>query len=163
GNLVQEGNSAAYTWDSRNRLKSIVTSASQTTNFTYDFAGNLIQQADTGTSLNLTKYFVLDNLTNVAYQAASDGSSYSVLAGRSIDSHLAIVQSNGEVQYGLSDAINSTIATVDQSGAVKSQLLYEPYGQTAMTGPYPFQFTGRTASANLNYYRARFYNSQTGR
>jgi len=164
GNLVQEGNSAAYTWDSRNRLKSIVTAAGQNTSFTYDFAGNLIQQADSGTALNLTKSFVLDNLTNVAYQTASDGTSYSVLAGRLIDSHLAIVQSNGQVQYGLSDAVNSTVATVDQTGAVKSQFLYESYGQTTAPGTYPFQFTGRIpASASLYYFRARFYNTQTGR
>ena len=87
-----------------------------------------------------------------------------MLAGQSIDSHLAIVQSNGPVQYGLSDAINSTVATVDQVGAVKSQFFYEPFGQTTTTGSYPFQYTGRLPTANGLYYnRARFYNSQTGR
>jgi RHS repeat-associated protein len=162
--LIQESNTTAYTWDARNRLKSIVTSAGQTTNFTYDYAGNLIQQADSGTSLNLTKSFVLDNATNVAYEAASDGTWYSVLSGRSIDSHLAIVQSGGQVQYGLPDAINSTVATVDQTGVVKSSYLYAPYGQTSTTGTYPFQFTGRVPiSANLLYYRARFYSASAGR
>ena len=111
GNLVQEGNTTAYTWDARNRLKSIVTSAGQTTNFTYDYRGNLIQQADSGTSLSVTKSFVLDNSTNVSYQTASDGTSYSVLSGRTIDTHLAIVQSSGQIQYGLPDAVNSTVAT----------------------------------------------------
>jgi RHS repeat-associated protein len=164
GNLIQEGNTASYAWDARNRLKSIMTAAGQTTTFTYDFAGNLIAQADSGTSLNLAKSFVLDNLTNVAYQTASDGTSYSVLSGRSIDSHLAIAQSNGQVQYGLSDAINSTTATVDQTGAVKAQFLYDSFGQTTATGAYPFQYTGRVpVSANLYYYRARFYNAATGR
>src|SRR6202011_6006525 len=103
-------------WDSRNRLKSIVTGAGQTTNFTYDFSGNLIAQADSGPTLNLTKYFVMDDLTNVAYETASDGTSYSVLSGRSIDAHLGVIQSTGQVQYGLSDALNSTVATVDQTG-----------------------------------------------
>lgn len=56
GNLIQEG-TTIYTWDSRNRLKSVVTAAGQRTNFAYDFAGNLIAQADSGPSLNLTKYF----------------------------------------------------------------------------------------------------------
>jgi RHS repeat-associated protein len=164
GNLTQEG-STTYTWDSRNRLKSITTAAGQTTNFTYDFAGNLIQQADSGTALNLTKQFVLDDITDVAYQAASDGTSYSVLAGRSIDSHLAVALSNGQVQYGLTDAINSTGAVVDQAGTLVSRLFYEPFGQTAPPGgAYPFQYTGRLpVSSSLYYYRARFYNSQTGR
>ena len=164
GNLVQEGNTTAYTWDARNRLKSIVTVAGQTTNFTYDYAGNLIQQADSGASLNLTKSFVLDNSTNVAYEVASNGTSYSVLAGRSLDSHLAVVQSNGQTLFGLADGINSTIATVDQTGTKQAQFLYEPYGQTTASGTYPFQFAGRAlVTGSLYYNRARFYSSATGR
>jgi RHS repeat-associated protein len=163
GNLVHDA-AATYLWDGRNRLKSIVTGAGQTTTFTYDFAGNLIQQADTGTSINLTKAFVLDSLTNVAFETADDGSSYDVLSGRSTDSHLAIIQSSGQPQYGLTDAINSTVVTVDQSGGVKSQFLYDAYGKTTATGTYPFQFTGRMpVSSGLYYYRARFYSPTTGR
>jgi RHS repeat-associated protein len=163
GNLTQDA-TATYTWDSRNRLKSIVTTAGQTTAFTYDAADNLIAQSDTGPTLNLTKYFVLDSETNVAYEAASDGTSYSVLSGLGIDSHLGIVQSNGQVQYGLPDAINSTIATVDQAGALKSQFAYDSFGQTRTSGNYPFEFTGRVpVTADLYYYRARFYNPTTGR
>lgn len=164
GNLAREGAATIYTWDSRNRLKSIARAGGQTTNFTYDFAGNLIVQAESGTSLNVTKYFVLDDLTNVAHQTASDGSSYSALTGRSIDSHLAIIQASGQVQYGLGDAINSTVAAVDQVGANSMQMVYEPYGQTTTTGTYPYAFTGRTrVTAELYYNRARFYSSSTGR
>jgi RHS repeat-associated protein len=164
GNLIQEGTTTTYTWDARNRLKSMVTTAGQTANFTYDYAGNLIQQADSGTSLNLTRFFVLDNITNVAYEAASDGTSYSVLDGRWIDSSMAIVQSDAQVLYGLTDAINSAIATSDQNGATKSQLDYEPYGQTTGVGGYPFRFAGRTLVApGLYYNRARYYSTQQGR
>jgi RHS repeat-associated protein len=163
GNLVTGGGST-LTWDGRGRLRSLVTGTGQTTNFTYDFAGNLISQADAGSSLNLTKYFILDDLTNVSYETASDGSTYSALAGRSLDGQLAIIQSNAQVQYGLTDAINSTIATVDQSAAVKSQFFYDAYGQTTATGSYPFQFTGRTpAAASLQYNRARYFSPLGGR
>jgi RHS repeat-associated protein len=164
GNLAQEGGATTYTWDGRNRLQSIVTAAGQTTIFTYDFAGNLIQQADTGTSLNLTKSFVLDDLTDVAYETASDGTSYSVLAGRTTDSHLAVSQSNGQTLFGLPDGINSTVATVDQAGTNQAQFLYEPYGQTTAVGTYPFQFAGRVpVSSSLYYNRARFYSPGTAR
>lgn len=167
GNLAQQGASLTYTWDGRNRLKSIVGSAGQTTTFTYDFAGNLITQSDSGSSLNLTKSFVLDDLTNIAFETASDGTSYSVLSGQSIDSHLAIAVSAGQVQlvqYGLTDAINSTVATADQTGAIQSQFLYEPFGQTTTTSSYPFQFTGRMpVSADTDYYRARYYSSASDR
>jgi RHS repeat-associated protein len=164
GNLLQESNITAYTWDSRHRLKSIVTATGQMTNFTYDFAGNLIAQSDSGTSLNLTKSFLLDTLTNVTHEFADDGTSYDVLSGRSVDSHLAIVQSNGQVQYGLSDAINTTVATVDQSGAGRSQFVYDTFGKTSSVGAYPFRFSGRVLiSSSLYYYRARYYDSATGR
>jgi RHS repeat-associated protein len=164
GNLARQGTAATYTWDGRNRLKSIVTPAGQTTNFTYDFAGNLLSQADTGTSLNLTKLFVLDDLTDVAYETASDGTSYSVLAGRAIDSHLSVSQSNGTTLFGLTDGINSTVAVADQTGTKQAQFLYEPFGQTSGSGTYPFQYTGRTpVSANLYYYRARLYSPTAAR
>ncbi len=164
GNLAREAGAATYAWDGRNRLKSITTAAGQVTNFTYGPDGELIQQSDSGPTLNLTKTFVLDDLTDVAFETASDGSSYSVIAGRSIDSHLGVVQSSGALQYSLSDGINSTLATVDQTGAVQSTFKYEPFGQTTGTGTYPFLFAGReTVSSSLYYNRARFYNSQTGR
>lgn len=106
----------------------------------------------------------MDNLTNIAYETATDGTSYSVLAGRSIDSHLAVSQSNGQTLFGLTDGINSTVATVDQTGAKQAQFLYEPYGQTTASGAYPFLFSGRTpATGNLYYNRARFYDAASGR
>jgi RHS repeat-associated protein len=168
GNLASSsgsGGTTTYTWDSRNRLASITTSAGQTTRFTYDFAGNLIQQLDAGASLNLTQTFLLDNLTNVAFASRSDGDQYSVLAGRSIDDNIAATHASGQVEYGLTDAINSTIATVNEAGSLHGHFLYEPYGQTTASGStYPFQFTGREpAAGSLAYYRARFYNAASSR
>jgi len=168
GNLIIEAGPAGlttYTWDSRNRLQSIVTPTGQTTTFLYDFAGNLISQKDTGPGLNLSQNFVLDDLTNIAYQSNGNGDQFSVLTGQSIDEHLAIVRSGGQVEYVLSDAINSTIATVDRNGAIKTQFSYDAFGQTgSMGGSYPFQYTGRVpVSENLYYYRARYYSAIAGR
>ena len=108
---------------------------------------------------------VLDEITNVAYISQSNGDNLSVLGGRGIDQHLAIVHAAGQVEYGLSDAVNSTVETVDQAGAKIAAFLYEPFGQTIASGStYPFQFTGRIpASASLYYYRARFYSPSMGR
>jgi RHS repeat-associated protein len=168
GNLVSstgDRGSSTYMWDSRNRLASITTSGGQSTRFTYDFAGNLIQQADTGSSLNLTQTFVLDDITDLAYVSRSDGDQYSILAGRLIDDHIAAIHASGQIEYGLADVINSTIATVDQTGTQKGRFEYEPFGQTtASNSNYPFQFTGRVPVSNsLYYYRARFYSPATGR
>jgi RHS repeat-associated protein len=167
GNLIAANSSSGnttYSWDARNRLTSVSTSNGQTTRFIYDFAGNLIQQADTGPSLNLTLTFVLDDRTNVAYVSRSDGDQYSVLAGRSLDQHVGVVHASGQIEYGLADAINSTVATVDQTGTIQSQFFYEPFGQTTRSGTYPFQYTGRVpVTPSLYYYRARFYGPTSGR
>jgi RHS repeat-associated protein len=168
GNLTAQSNSAGsttYTWDSRGRLTSIASSSGQTTTLLYDFGSNLLQQNDGGPSLNLVQTFVLDDLTNVAYVSRSDGDHFSVLAGRILDQHLAAIHGSGFIEYGLADAINSTVATVDQTGSVKGQFLYEPFGQTTVSGSsYPFQYTGRMpTSAGLYYYRARFYAPGFGR
>jgi RHS repeat-associated protein len=168
GNLIGTNNSGgqtAYGWDSRSRLVSILAPGGQTTKFTYDFAGNLLQQVDAGPTLNQTQTFVLDSLTNVAFVNRNDGDQYSVLAGQSIDDHLAVIHANGNTEYGLADALNSTLATTDQAGAIKGRFSYEVFGQaTVNNSSYPFQYTGRVpVSSELYYYRARFYNSQTGR
>jgi len=168
GNLLSKTDATgvtAYTWDSRNRLVSIAGPAGQVTRFTYDFGRNLISQNDSSPILNRTRTFVLDNLTNLAYVSQSNGDNLSVLAGQQIDEHLAVIHAGGQVEYGLTDALNSTTVTVDQTGQVLASLLYEPFGQTSSNGSnYPFQYTGRVAvGENLYNYRERFYDSATGR
>lgn len=152
-----------YTWDSRNRLTRLTTPVG-TTDFRYDFAGNLIKQSTTNALLQTeTQDYLLDAFTNVAYETRSDGSQFSVLAGQGIDTHLAVSGSNGSTEFGLTDGLNSTVATVNQFGAQTGILNYEPYGQTTSVSSYPFQYTGRVPVAtNLYYYRARFYDPVAG-
>jgi RHS repeat-associated protein len=146
-------------------LQSIATPNGQTTTFLYDFLGNLISQQTVSSGVNVTQKFLLDELTNVVYQTDSAGNQFSILTGRAIDQHLAVVSSGGQVNFGLTDAINGTVAHTRENGAIAGQGSYEPFGQTTFTGAdYPFQFTGRTrAPANLYYYRARFYDPTVGR
>jgi RHS repeat-associated protein len=150
GNRTGDGTNT-YVWDSRNRLTSMTT-PSGTFTFTYDPAGNLIRQ----TSPAGTQEFVLDDLTNIAY---TNGTSF--LTARGIDSHLAAIAS-GSPTYALTDAINSTAATTDATGAVLTRYIYEPYGQTTSTGPGSclFRYTGRVpVVGNIYHYRARFYDA----
>jgi RHS repeat-associated protein len=147
-----------YGWDSRHRLTSVAAPSGQTTTFLYDFGTNLISQTDAGPTLNLTQNFVLDDLTNVAYINRSNGDNVSVLGGRVLDQDLAVVHSSGQVEYALTDATNSTLDTVDQSGKLISSFSYEPFGRTTTTSSYPFQYTGRLpVTAGLYNYRARYY------
>src|SRR5581483_4582640 len=125
---------------------------------------NLLQQADFGPTLNRTQQFTLDQITNPAYISNLAGDDQSVLNGLGIDEDLAVVHSTGLVEYGLKDGVNSPIAIVDQIGNLKNETEYEPFGETTKASDYPFEFTGRTmAGGDLYYYRARFYDSDSGR
>lgn len=168
GNLVSSAGPSGmttYTWDTRNRLTSITESNGPRTNLLNDFGINLLQQTDSGPMVNLTQQFVLDQLANVAYLNRSNGDNLSVLNGTGIDLDLAVAHSIGQIEYALKDGINTSVGTTNQAGVATGQFSYEPFGQTAASGTtYPFQFTGRTpVSTNLYYYRARFYNSTSGR
>ena len=67
----------------------------------------------------------------------------------------------------LTDALGSTVALLDASGAVQTQYTYEPFGATSTSGAVsanPAQYTGReNDGAGLYYYRARYYDPNAGR
>ena len=142
-----------YSWDSRNRLKTISTPNGLTQNFHYDFSGNLIEQKTQGQGINDVKQYVLDDLTNVVLQENNNFEQLSVLTGRSIDQHLATTKANGKVEFALSDSINSTVLTTDENGSVAGEFSYDPFGATASAGSeYSYQFTGRVPVLNDFYY-----------
>jgi len=63
----------------------------------------------------------------------------------------------------LRDALGSTVALTDNTGALNIQYTYQPFGATTASGPAnanPYQFTGRENDATgLHYYRARYYSA----
>ncbi len=151
---------AIYNWDARNRLQSIQ-GPSKATTFSYDFSGNLI-------ALNAgfeSQQMVLDEISNVVFQNTSNGNQFSALTGQTIDQHLGVVRGNGQVEYGLTDAINSTVMTTNSDGNPLEQFQYEPFGKTTVNGSnYPFQFTGRVpVEDDILYYRARYYDTRVKR
>jgi RHS repeat-associated protein len=168
GNLLSEtspGGTTTYTWDARNRLQAVADTTDFHIHLQYDFAGNLLNRVvGLAPGFSGITTYTLDEFTNVASIRAASVT-LSVLTGDWIDSHFATIGSNGQVEYALADAINSTVATADQSGTEEEQSSYEPFGETAATAStYPFQYTGRTPiSQSLYYYRARYYKPQIGR
>ena len=169
GNRLTETNPSGtltYSWDSRNRLASIVDSSGNTTAMKYDFARNLLALTRTTGGSTTTQQFVVDSLTNVVSLTTTTGLPVSVLTGRSIDSHYASVDSSGTIAFGIGDNLGSTTAVTNSAGSVISGLDYEPYGQTSGTAAatFPFAYSGRVlVSGNIYYYRNRFYDTRVGR
>jgi RHS repeat-associated protein len=165
--LTESGPNGSYTyvWDARNRLASITDGNGNRTSFKYDFLRNLTEIDRTGSGVASQK-FVFDIATNVVSLTDASGLPVSVLTGDAIDSHIGSVDSSGTARFGIADPLGTIEATTDSNGNLAASLDYEPYGQTAGSGPaaYPFAFTGRLpVMGSIVYYRKRFYDSATGR
>jgi len=65
------------------------------------------------------------------------------------------------------DALGSVIALTDETGAIKTQYTYDPFGNVTVSGESsdnPFQYTGReNDGTGLYYYRARYYSPELQR
>jgi hypothetical protein len=85
--------------------------------------------------------------------------------GLGIDERFARNDTTGRT-YFLTDALNSTLALTNSSGAIQNTYSYDPYGNASQSGSgftNPYQYTGREAdTAGLYYYRARYYSPMTG-
>jgi len=73
--------------------------------------------------------------------------------------------STGTYDY-LTDALGSTVALTDSTGASQVEYSYAPYGSMSVTGTTTnsYAYTGREFDGlGIDYYRARYYNPTTGR
>lgn len=93
-------------------------------------------------------------------QETRGGTVTTLLTGLGIDERFARDDAAYGRTYFLTDALGSTLALTDASGAVRQTYAYEPYGEVASSGDSdnPYQYTGReNDGTGLYYYRARYY------
>lgn len=158
GNLTADGQ-RTYTYDSRNRLKTIAGAA--TGSFGYDPLGRRSDRTVAGVNTG----YLYDG-ANAVQELTGSAVKADLLTGLGIDQVLARTDSTGTRSL-LSDALGSTLALADPSGVLQSSYSYEPYGQTTQTGVASdnlVQYTGReNDSTGLYYYRARYYDPTKGR
>jgi RHS repeat-associated protein len=83
-----------------------------------------------------------------------------LLTGLGIDEYFTRSGSPG-TRTLLGDALNSTLALADDTGAIQTSYTYEPFGTSAVTGQTntnSYQYTAReNDGTGLDYYRARYY------
>lgn len=156
GNLASTADSTGTSvnvWNSRNRLQAVQSAEVQVA-FQYDHAGLLTGES----TLPAPTSYLLDHSTNIA-SLKDMTETVQVLSGHSLDRYFAVVHQGNQVEYGLSDAVGSTVATVDGSGKQVSSFSYDAFGQTSQNqSTYPFRFAGTIQPIKGLYSnRARYY------
>lgn len=157
GNLAtstEAGVTTTYTWNARNQLTGI-SRTGLTASLTYDSFGRRTGKTINGTTTN----FLYDVLNPV--QEKNGGTvTANLLTGLGIDEFFTRTDSVG-VRALLPDALGSTVALADNTGALQTQYTYEPFGVTTQTGATStssYKYTGREDDGTgLYYYRARYY------
>jgi RHS repeat-associated protein len=156
GNTLNDGTNS-YTWDARNRLVSADNSGAV---FSYDPLGRRVSKTVQGTTTN----FLYDGAN--AVQEFGTNPTANLLTG-GVDERFTRVSSTETDNY-LTDAMGSTVALTDTTGVTQEQYSYGPYGILSASGggstTNSYAYTGReTDGLGVDYYRARYYNPNTGR
>ncbi len=144
GNLVNDGTNT-YTWNARNQLVGV--SGGVSASFLHDAFGRRIRKT-LGTTA--TKVVFYDGLNPVQELDASGNVTANLLTGLGIDEFFRRSTISGGTTTNrsvLSDALGSTLALTDDSGALQTQYRYEPFGRESLfsgsVDSNPYQFTGR--------------------
>lgn len=151
-----------YTWNARNQLTQVSQGGVVQLSYAYDAMGRRISKTVSG---GTPTQFLYDG-DNIVQEM--QGSTINpILTGLAVDERFARNDVTGRT-YFLTDALNSTIALTDTTGAIREQYSYDPYGNTTQSDTTtgftnPYQYTGREAdSPGLYYYRARYYSPVLG-
>lgn len=159
GNLLSDGQ-RTYVWNVRDQLVSIKEGGVSIASFSYDALGRRYSRTEGG----VTTRYLYDG-RNAVQESTAEGIN-PILTGLGVDQRFARNDVNGRSYY-LVDNLGTTRALTDSSGAVTQRYQYSPYGGTTAAGgssSNPYQFTGRELDeSGLYYYRARYYNPESGR
>jgi RHS repeat-associated protein len=149
----------SYNWDYENRITSAA-KGTDSAEYKYDALGRRIER--TRASTNEDTKFIYDGADVLADD--NGGALTKYLNGAGIDNKLRVEDSSG-VKYFLVNHEGSTEALTDISGSVTSSNDYDSFGNATGNLGTRYGFTGREHDdfSGLNYYRARWYDSQLGR
>jgi RHS repeat-associated protein len=172
GNLTDSVNGFVYTYDSKNRLLSAV-STDQGVNLTqtYDADNKVVSRTLNGT----TRYFIYDGWSLIAEYNSTGDLVKRYVHGAGIDEILVQTQGSTDAFYH-HDALGSTVLLTNASGNIVRSYEYDAFGQVSnppsvedmfSADPYAnrFLYTGREflKEANLYDYRNRVYSAELGR
>lgn len=160
GNMLGDGTNT-YSWNARDQLSAVTKRNTTLPSFSYDAFGRR-QTKTLGTTVTTYRY----DGANTVQELTGTSVSANILTGLGIDEIFQRTE-GATTRTFLSDALGSTLALADSSGAIQTSYTYAPYGDTTVTGNASnntSEFTGReNDSDGLYYYRARYYDPVFGR
>jgi RHS repeat-associated protein len=157
------GSTTQYAWDFENRLASVtLPGTGGTVTFKYDPFGRRIQKS--GASII---NYLYDGANAIEEVDSSGNVLAKYLQGAGIDEPLSELRS-GAVSYYEQDGLGSVTSLSGSGGVLANTYVYDSFGNpTGFSGTVtnPYQYTGRDydSETGLRYYRARYYDSTTGR
>jgi RHS repeat-associated protein len=135
--------------------------SSEVARFAYDGLGRRAQK----TAAGVTRTYVYGG-DDVIEERLNSGGVVRYIHGPDIDQPLASVDAGGTVSYFLADHLGSIVQTTSSSAVVTLTRQYDAYGNLSVgIGTAGNAFTGREwdPEIELYYYRARYYDPQTGK
>src|SRR5260370_2527591 len=161
---VVGSNMTIYAWDFENRLTSVtLPGTGGTVTFKYDpFGRRIYKSSSSGTSIFA---YDGDNLVEETNSSGTAVARYSQT--QNIDEPLAMLRS-GATSYYHADGLGSISSLSNAAGSIANTYTYDSFGKlTNSTGSLvnPFRYTARESDTEtgLYYYRARYYDSTSGR
>ena len=157
-------------WDYRNRLVSIVTRDAggvtiNSVGYEYDADDERVKKSVSG---GVVENYVIDRGQIAAVTDGSGVEMFHYLYGLNVDAVLAQDSSTGMV-WSLADRLGSIDALTDGDGVVVDKRTFDSFGRVlSQSNPsvaFRYGYTGRERDleSGLDYYRARYYDSNVGR
>jgi RHS repeat-associated protein len=171
---LQTGEITEYQWDYRNRLIAVITkdntdSVTKTVVYKYDAFDRRISKTISATGISWSDQFVYDS-ENIVLSFDGNGiETHRYLHGPLVDQVLADEGANGEIGWALSDNQRTVRDIISSDGSLLNHIRYDSFGQvsekTNSTYSFLYGYTGREIDeeTDLNFYRARYYDSSIGR
>jgi RHS repeat-associated protein len=166
-----------YSWDYRNRLTQVTEKNAagvvvRSSDYKYDVYNDRIAKTvdldGVGTQIATTERYVYDG-DHIALVFDGQGNQVQrFLYGTQVDQVLVQENGNGDLLWALADYQGSVRDVVDSQGNTLNHIVYDSFGnvtsQANSAVNFRFGYTGREfdVETGLYYYRARYYDPQTG-
>ncbi len=162
GNLTQKtegSDSWTYSWNAENQLNKVEKNGAEVARLAYDPLGRRVEKVAGGVATNYT-YDWEDVLREVR-----GGTTLKYVHSLGVDEPLGVDDGNSMSSFQ-TDGIGSIASVTGMGGATTLSRQYDAWGNPQAGASTPgYAFTGREwdAETGLYYYRARYYDPQTGR